>query len=65
MLVPSGLSLERLKLFLVFPSRQLDEALDVFGFQHAAESVLAEPATVRFYFVLSPSQFKTELSGVI
>jgi len=65
MLVPSGLALERLKLCLVFPSCQLDESLDVFGFQYAAESVLAEPATVRFDVVLYPAQFKPELSGVI
>jgi hypothetical protein len=65
MLIPAWLFLERLKLRLVFPCRQFDEALDVLGFQHAAESVFAEPAAVHHYVVLYPAQFKPELSWVI
>lgn len=65
MLVPARFALECLKLFLVFPCRQLDELVHMLGFQHAAESVIAEPATVRFDVVLYPAQFKPELFGVI
>jgi len=65
MLVVTWLALERLQLFLVFPLRQLDKALDVRGFQHAAEPVLTEPAAMRHNFVLYPAQFKPELLWVI
>tara|TARA_R110002153_G_scaffold133017_1_gene282016 strand:- start:256 stop:453 length:198 start_codon:yes stop_codon:yes gene_type:complete len=65
MLIPAWLFLERLKLRVACPCRQFDEALDVLGFQHAAESVFAEPAAVRYNLVLYPAQFKPEMSWVI
>ena len=65
MLVVTWLALERLHLRLVFPLRQLDKALDVRGFQHAAESVLAKPAAMHHNLGLYPAQFKPEVSWVI
>ena len=65
MLVVTWLALECVQLFLIFPLRQLDEALDMRGFQHAAESVLTEPAAVHHDLVLYPAQFKPELLWVI
>ena len=65
MLIPAWLALERLKLRLVFPCRQFDEALDVLGFLVAAETVLTKPAAVHHNIVLYPAQFKPELSWVI
>ena len=56
MLVVAWLALERLKLRVACPCRQFDEALDVLGFQHAAESVFAEPAAVHHNIVLYPAQ---------
>jgi len=65
MLIPAWFALERLKLRVACPCRQFDEALDVFRFQHAAESVFTKPAAVHQDVVLYPAQFKPELSWVI